>query len=432
MVENALIPLQQSSEPAAKQHRDSNEMTMRKKPMSTLTTLKSTFNAALFSSLIGLTSASVTAAESVPMSAAQRAELAKVAPGLNITPDMAKKLRATAYDQSLSIDERIEAIRQIAGYPSSGEPIKRTVCIWDIIGRSGPVFTAAQDQKVRMLKYGVDVTMIPYTSESIVVDDLKAGVCDAALISGLRARLFNRFTGTVDSVGGLPSAKHMRIMLQVLANPKNADKMADNNYVVMGIAPAGGAYIFVNDKSITSLSKAAGKKVAVLDYDPTQARMVAQVGATPISSDIVSAPNKFNNGVVDVLAAPLIAYEPLELYKGMGNNGGVINYPLAQITMQLIGRSDKFPNEIAQLVREEFYGNYDMIMGRINAEAAKVPDKWWIEIPEEDKTEYEQMMMDARIQLRDENYYDGDMLTLQRKIRCKLDQARAECSNPKE
>jgi|TARA_R110002073_G_scaffold25832_3_gene85339 hypothetical protein len=370
-------------------------------------------------------------AESVEMSAAQRAELAKVAPGLNITAQMAKDLRATAYDQSLSIDERVAAIRRIAGYPS-GEAIKRTVCIWDIVGRSGPVFTAAQDQKVRMLKYGVDVTMIPYTSESIVVDDLKAGVCDAALISGLRARLFNRFTGTVDSVGGLPSAAHMRILLQVLASPKSADKMADNNYVVMGIAPAGGAYIFVNDRSITSLSKAAGKKVAVLDYDPTQARMVAQVGATPISSDIVSAPNKFNNGVVDVLAAPLIAYEPLELYKGMGNNGGVINYPLAQISMQLIGRSDKFPNEIAQLVREAFYEGYDQIMTRINAEATKVPAKWWIEIPEEDKSEYEQMMMEARIQLRDEGYYDGEMLTLQRKIRCKLDQARAECSNPKE
>lgn len=399
--------------------------------MHMLTTLRSALNVAALTGILTATATNAMAAEGVAMSDAQRAELAKVAPGLNITPKMANDLRAAAYDQSLSIEERIAAIRQIAGNPS-GEPIKRTVCIWDIIGRAGPVFTAAQDQKVRMLEYGVDVTMVPYTSESIVVDDLKAGICDAALISGLRARLFNRFTGTVDSVGGLPSAAHMRIMLQVLASPKSADKMEENNYVVMGIAPAGGAYIFVNDRSITSLSKAAGKKVAVLDYDPTQARMVAQVGATPISSDIVSAPNKFNNGVVDVLAAPLIAYEPLELYKGMGNNGGVINYPLAQITMQLIGRSDRFPNEIAQLVREAFFESYDQIMARIDAEAAKVPAKWWIEIPEGDKSEYEQMMMEARVQLRDENYYDGDMLTLQRKIRCKLDQARAECSAPKE
>lgn len=371
------------------------------------------------------------AAESVPMTAAQKEELSRVAPGLNITPELAAKLRATAYDQSLTIPQRIEAIRELAGYPK-GEAISRKICIWDIVGRSGPVFTAAQDQRLRLLEYGVDVEMIPYTSESVVLEDLKAGICDAALISGLRARLFNKFTGTVDSVGGLPTAKHMRILLQVLASPKSADKMQHNDYVVMGIAPAGGAFIFVNDKSISSLAKAAGKKVAVLDYDPTQARMVAQIGATPIASDIVSAPNKFNNGVVDVLAAPLIAYEALELYKGMAPNGGIVNYPLAQISMQLIGRSDRFPNEIAQLVREAFYENYDVIMKRINDEAAKVPAKWWIEIPDKDKVEYEVMMQQARIQLRDEKYYDADMLTLQRKIRCKLDQSRAECANPVE
>ena len=371
------------------------------------------------------------AAESVPMTATQKAELSRVVPGLNITPELAAKLRATAYDQSLTINQRIEAIRELAGYPKGGA-IRRKICIWDIVGRSGPVFTAAQDQRLRLLEYGVDVEMVPYTSESVVLEDLKAGICDAALISGLRARLFNKFTGTVDSVGGLPTSNHMRILLQVLASPKSADKMQNNDYVVMGIAPAGGAFIFVNDKSISSLAKAAGKKVAVLDYDPTQARMVAQIGATPIASDIVSAPNKFNNGVVDVLAAPLIAYEALELYKGMSPNGGIVNYPLAQISMQLIGRSDRFPNEIAQLVREAFFQNYDVIMKRINEEAAKVPAKWWIEIPDKDKVEYEVMMQQARIQLRDEKYYDADMLTLQRKIRCKLDQSRAECANPVE
>lgn len=370
-------------------------------------------------------------AESIPMSDAQRAELARVAPGVEMTPQLAKKLRDTAYDQSKTLPQRIEAIRELMGYPQ-GAPIKRKICIWDLVGRNGPVYTAAQDQRAELLKYGVDVDLVPYTSESVIVEDLKAGICDAALISGLRARLFNRYTGTIDSVGGLPTEEHMRILLQVLASPRSATKMVSNDYVIMGIAPAGGAYIFVNDRSISTLSKAAGKKVAVLDYDPTQARMVAQIGATPISSDIVSAPNKFNNGVVDVLAAPLIAYEAVELYKGMSPNGGIVNYPLAQISMQLIGRSDRFPNEIAQLVREAFFEGYDRIMARLHEEAGKVPNKWWIEIPDEDKIEYETMMQQARIQLRDENYYDAEMLTLQRKIRCKLEGSRAECANPVE
>ena len=89
------------------------------------------------------------AAESVPMTATQKAELSRVVPGLNITPELAAKLRATAYDQSLTINQRIEAIRELAGYPK-GEAIRRKICIWDIVGRSGPVFTAAQDQRLRL------------------------------------------------------------------------------------------------------------------------------------------------------------------------------------------------------------------------------------------------------------------------------------------
>lgn len=340
-------------------------------------------------------------------------------------------LRQRAYDQSLTIEQRLEAIRTLYGH-APDTIYSRKVCIWDIVGRSGPVFTAAEDQRIRLLGYGVDVELVPYTSESVIVEDLKSARCDAALISGLRARLFNRFSGTVDAVGALPTDQHMRILLQVLASPKLADKMVSNDFVTMGIAPAGGAYVFVNDRTISSLAKAAGKKVAVLDYDPTQARMVAQIGATPIGSDIVSAPNKFNNGVVDVLAAPLIAYEVLELYKGMEPDGGIVDYPLAQISMQLIGRVDRFPNELSQLVREAFFENYDRIMARLNEEAAKVPARWWIQIPDADKREYEVMMQEARIQLRDENYYDADMLTLQRKIRCKLAPGRAECTNPVE
>ena len=369
--------------------------------------------------------------EALDLTPAQQAEIKRFAPGVTLTPELADKLRAIAFDQKRSLDERIQAMQKVAGY-KPGEPVKRRICIWDIAGRAGPIFKAAEDQRIRVLKYGVDLEMVPYTSESVVVEDLKAGICDAALISGLRARLFNQYTGTIDAIGALPSDDHMKLLLRAMASPKVAPRMVANGYVVLGIAPAGPAYIFVNDRAINTLANAAGKRVAVLDYDPVQAEMVAQIGATPVNSDIVSAPNKFNNGVVDVLAAPIVAYEVLELYKGMRPNGGIINYPLAQITMQLIGRADKFPNEVAQLVREEFFNGYDRIMARLAQEQAKVPDHWWIEIPNQDKREYEMMMQDARLTLRGKGYYSADMLTLERKVRCKLDSSRGECVNPVE
>jgi TRAP-type C4-dicarboxylate transport system substrate-binding protein len=278
------------------------------------------------------------------------------------------------------------------------------------------------------VEYGINLEMVPYTNETVMVDEFKAGRCDAALMSGLRARQFNLYSGSVDAIGAVPSQKHMHTLLQVLAHPRQAGHMVQGDYVVMGIYPAGAAHIFVNDKSISSLAKAAGKRVAVLDYDETQAEMVAAIGATPVTTDIVSAPNKFNNGQIDILPAPLVAYEILELYKGMSPDGGVVDYPLTQLSMQLIGRLDKFPNEVAQLIREASFEAYPQVIKRIEQETRRVPERWMISIPDKDKHDYEVMMQDARDALRAQKYYSADMLGLQRKIRCKFDPARSECS----
>src|SRR5690606_12261832 len=144
------------------------------------------------------------------------------------------------------------------------------------------------------------------------------------------------------------------------------------SYGLMGIAPAGAAYIFVNDRQINTLAKAAGKKVAVLEYDKTQSILVSQIGATPVASDVTNFSTKFNNGVVDVIAAPLVAYSPLELYKGMSPNGGIIDYPLAQITMQLIARTDRFPADMMQTSREYFFKNLDAVLEGLAKEEKSV------------------------------------------------------------
>lgn len=309
----------------------------------------------------------------------------------------------------------------------------RKICVFDLIGNVGPVMGAMRDWQIAAMQWGIKAELVPFTNEGIAAEDLKAGKCDAALVTGIRSRLFNNYAGTLDSIGGVPTMEHLRVLLQVLSTPSPFTEKLDNgSYSIMGIAPAGGAYIFVNDRTINTLAKAAGKKVAVLDYDKTQAIMVAQVGATPVASDITNFSSKFNNGVVDVIAAPLVAYNALELYKGLSPDGGIIDYPLVQLTVQLIARSDRFSPDVMQKSREYFYQNLDRILEALNNEAKAVDQKWWVEIPERDKVEYEVMMQQARLQLRDDGFYDKDMLTLQRKVRCKLDGSRPECVNPVE
>ncbi len=377
--------------------------------------------------LLGLLCSSLSAAN---LTQAQKQQLQTLLPGVTLNDSTLEKLEDVFYTREMPVRSRLKAISQMVGLDQmpAGSTLKRTICIWDIAGRNGPVFNAAMEQRALAVEYGINLDMVPYTNETVMVDEFKAGRCDAALMSGLRARQFNLYSGSVDAIGAVPSQKHMQTLLQVLSHPRQAGHMVQGDYVVMGIFPAGAAHIFVNDRSISSLAKAAGKRVAVLDYDETQAEMVAAIGATPVTTDIVSAPNKFNNGQIDILPAPLVAYELLELYKGMSPDGGVVDYPLTQLSMQLIGRLDKFPNEVAQLIREASFEAYPEVIKRIEQETRRVPDRWMIAIPDKDKREYEVMMQDARDALRAQEYYSADMLGLQRKIRCKFDPTRSECS----
>jgi TRAP-type C4-dicarboxylate transport system substrate-binding protein len=377
--------------------------------------------------LLSLLCSSLSAAN---LTQAQKQQLQTLLPGVTLNDSTLEKLEDVFYTREMPVRSRLKAISQMVGLDQmpAGSTLKRTICIWDIGGRNGPVFNAAMEQRALAVEYGINLDMVPYTNETVMVDEFKAGRCDAALMSGLRARQFNLYSGSVDAIGAVPSQKHMQTLLQVLSHPRQAGHMVQGDYVVMGIFPAGAAHIFVNDRSISSLAKAAGKRVAVLDYDETQAEMVAAIGATPVTTDIVSAPNKFNNGQIDILPAPLVAYELLELYKGMSPDGGVVDYPLTQLSMQLIGRLDKFPNEVAQLIREASFEAYPEVIKRIEQETRRVPDRWMIAIPDKDKREYEVMMQDARDALRAQEYYSADMLGLQRKIRCKFDPTRSECS----
>lgn len=312
--------------------------------------------------------------------------------------------------------------------PAHAAPVDRRVCVFDIVGNVGPLMNAMRDWRAEALNWGVNVELRPYTNEAIAAEELQGGGCDAALLTGIRARNFHSYAGTIDSVGATPTMDHMRLLLQVLAHPQQASKLSSGTYGILGVAPAGAVHLFVNDREINNMSKAAGKRVAVLEYDPTQEILVSQVGASPVLSDITNFSTRFNNGSVDVIVAPLVAYGPLELHRGLSPDGGIIDYPLTQMTIQLVARNDRFSAEFAAKSREYFYDNIDTILAQVEQEEAQVDPKWWVPIPEEDKAEYEVMMAEAREQMQKLGYYDADMLALLSRIRCRLDDSRAECT----
>ena len=53
--------------------------------------------------------------------------------------------------------------------------------------------------------------------------------------------------------------------------------MVNGKYEVVGVIPIGDAYLLVNDRNINTVAKAAGKKIAVLDYDEAQKIMASML-----------------------------------------------------------------------------------------------------------------------------------------------------------
>lgn len=302
------------------------------------------------------------------------------------------------------------------------------ICVFDILGAQGDVSGMMKDYALAATKMGASLELKSYTDERTAAEDFKAGQCDGVMLTGMRGRQFNSFSGSLDSIGAIPSYPVMEKTLATMANPALAGKMVQGKYEVAGIAPAGAAYLFVKSRSINHVDKLAGKKIAIFDYDKSQAKMVQKVGAQPVSSDITNFAAKFNNNAVDIIASPALAYKPLELYKGLGKDGAIVRFPIAQLTFQMIINKDKFPAGYGQKSRVYWDGQYDRAMGLIKKAEKDVPAGVWMDLPAKDRDGYVVMLRDARISLTKEGIYDPTMMKLLKKTRCSVDSGDAECT----
>ncbi|MBK7299355.1 MAG: hypothetical protein IPI79_02410 [Moraxellaceae bacterium] len=311
---------------------------------------------------------------------------------------------------------------------SSAAHAKQTVCVFDLLGTGGDVYAMMKDYSLAAAKWGADIELKSYTDERIVAEDFKAGQCDAVSLTGLRGRQFNTFTGSIDSIGAITTYAQMRDVLTLLSNTKMAPYMVSGAYEVVGVMPLGAGYLLVNDRAINNLSKVSGKKIAVLDYDKSQAKMVQKIGAQPVASDIINFAGKFNNGQVDIVAAPAVAIKPLELYKGLGTKGAIIRFPIVQITGNVIINPKKFPAGFGQKSREYVATQVDKAFKNIEKTEKDIPAKYWMDVLEADKPGYIKLMRESRISLAAEGIYDKKMLSLLKRVRCKHDPASFECA----
>lgn len=320
---------------------------------------------------------------------------------------------------------------------------KQKICVFDILGTSGDGYNSAKDYALEMQKHGADIELKAYIDERVAVEDFRTGQCDAVLATALRTRAFNPLTAALDSVGASTVVRNgkldmagsievVRKTVQTFSSPKAAALMVNGNYEVGGIAPLGAAYAFVNDRAISNLEAASGKRVAAFDHDKAQAQLIQRVGARPVAADIMNFGTMFNNGNVDVVMAPSIAYKPLELNKGMGTKGAVHRFPLTILTYQMIFKRDKFPEGYGQKSRETWLTRFDNVIELTKRADATIPAKFWMDPTEAEAERYVNLMRDGRIEMADKGFYDKKGLKIIKRIRCDVNPSAPDCSQPSE
>jgi len=344
----------------------------------------------------------------------------------------ASKLEATVMNPNLPLEKRIRALKKLQVDEMVGGRILRTFCVWDPLGKTGPISSTVEDQKLRSLHYGMELTVITFQDEAELIEALRSDErCDAALIRGVAAMEFNRFAGTIESVGGLQSRQQVQLLMQVIANPRMSPRLTDENYTILGIATMGAAYRFTGDRNLRSLASFNGRTVATQALDPAMGALATAFGAKAVEGDMMANVQNYADGKVDGMLSPIVAY----LVMGSGQitgDVGILKTQVAQSTIQLVGRTEKFPPGLAQILREDFLFKFDNYARRVDNEMALVPEGFWLDDSPEDAKKLEELSLEVRLKLRDQGVYDPAMLRLQRKIRCKFDPARSECANPKE
>ncbi len=317
---------------------------------------------------------------------------------------------------------------------------EQKLCVYDLLGSAGDMTNMAKDYAVAAQAMGAQISIKSYTDERVATEDLLAGQCDAVMATGFRTRQFNPTAGALDSLGASTIVRHEKVdmpasyevvrkTIQTFSAPAAGKLMVRGNYEVGGILPFGTAYPVVNDRNIKTVESLAGKKIASFDYDKAQAIMIQKIGAQPVSADITSFAGKFNNGSVDMIAAPAMAYRPLELYRGIGTKGAIQRFPILILTYQVILNKAKFPAGFGEKSRLYWLTQYDRAMALIKKAERDIPAATWGDLTPENMLKYTIMLRDSRVAIAEQGIYDKTGLKIIKRVRCSISAADSECSS---
>lgn len=343
------------------------------------------------------------------------------------TPTMTKiRTPITTVAKGFTFRTAVVAAVSMAGMlPLSSQA--QTLCIWDILGTAGDGYALMRDYALGMQRH-VSLDLKAFPDEAEAVRNYQAGNCDALVATSFTTRQFNPLTGSLNAIGATPNPSVVSDAINLLLSPKLAKEMVVGNNEVAGIVPQGAAYLLVRDRSNNSLEKVHGLKFAAIDIDKAQQYMIHKVGAQPVVVSLNNFAHEFNSGTVDVAGSPAMAIQPLELYQGMGDKGGIIRFPVSYVTMDVVIHADKFPEGYGTVSRAWFSSQLKRMMRNVDRMEKSIKPEYWVDISKEDKASYSKLMGEMRKDLTDDGVYSAKMIRILDRVRCYGDPQSVGCT----
>src|SRR5690606_1040712 len=100
-----------------------------------------------------------------------------------------RKVSMKQWTKALSVAAALIAVNSVA-------QAKQVVCVFDLVGKNGDVFTLMKDYQLAAKNWGADIELRVGQNEAVIAEDFKAGKCDGISVTGMRGRQFNNFTGS--------------------------------------------------------------------------------------------------------------------------------------------------------------------------------------------------------------------------------------------
>ena len=296
----------------------------------------------------------------------------------------------------------------------------QNICVFDPLGAQGDNYSLLKDYALTATQWGANIELKPFSDERAATENFKSGKCDGVAISGIRARQFNNFVGSIDSARGVVTDEAYKIVIDLMVNKKLDADMISNGVEIAGVSPLGFAYVITNNKALNTMQSYYNKRFGVLSYDKAQSAIVDRIGATPINLELSQIGSSFNSGKVDAVELPALAFKPFELNKGIGTKGAIVRFPIGSITYDVLIKPEKFPIGFGQKSRQWFSSGFDHQMSKVHKIEASINKNYWMDLSDIETNNYDEVLRFARISLAKQDVYNKKMMHILKNIRCTL------------